>query len=265
MQEGQLSLKEAARKLSINYSTAKTIVQIFRKERRISKKPKHMCVTKKSLRREEFLERALSKRRVQRAIAKILRSELKRFKRRKTRKKLPKDIAPISERRTLAATGQMMEDGRTRGFPRVESAGQMEVFPDRVAGPGAGQTTCGVSANVGQRLPKRRVFYVNSALAIEERYKEKIDYNNLVLLKHKCEEQFQVELLAAPCTGGIRDSAHKATKTPISSFEVDSIKLPELPPYNFVPSRRESVPEDSEIVFDFTQYSTMIMASIRER
>eukprot|EP00826_Nyctotherus_ovalis_P045088 TRINITY_DN493_c0_g2_i3.p1 TRINITY_DN493_c0_g2~~TRINITY_DN493_c0_g2_i3.p1 ORF type:complete len:160 (-),score=15.80 TRINITY_DN493_c0_g2_i3:181-660(-) len=159
----------------------------------------------------------------------------------------------------------MIENARVRGFPRVESAGQIVLFPNRAPGPKAGQVTCGVSVNVKRKLPKRKLFYVNSSLAIEERYKEKIDYNNLVSLKQKCEEQFRVESLLVPRTNEIKENAHKATKTPISNFEVDSIKLLELPPYNFVSPRRESVPEDSETVFDFTQYSTMIMASIRER
>jgi len=51
--------KEAAEELKINYSTAKTIVQTFRREKRVAKKPKHCTETKKAIKHERLLRKLL--------------------------------------------------------------------------------------------------------------------------------------------------------------------------------------------------------------
>jgi len=53
-------LKEIASKLGINYSSAKTIVQTFRKERRFTKKEKKQINTINSMKKQKILQKALN-------------------------------------------------------------------------------------------------------------------------------------------------------------------------------------------------------------
>ncbi len=70
-----MKLKVAADELGIIYSTAKTIWQTFKKERRIAKRPKRSIGTKKSAKHEEHLYSVLDKSRVPALLEKVLQAE----------------------------------------------------------------------------------------------------------------------------------------------------------------------------------------------
>lgn len=179
MQQKDTTLKEAAEKLDINYSTAKTIVQTYRKENRISKKPKHIKETKKSIRREEFLIRVLTQAKLAKLLPRIMQTEFKPPK----KKKSLKPSQPNSEARTLAATGQPQDNPSFKGFHRIESAGQIQIMESEVEGPKPGQVSRAVTADVPQSA-KKDVFHVRC-----ERTEEVLECKNLVLPTLKEKEQ----------------------------------------------------------------------------
>lgn len=165
MNNERITLKEAAEKLNINYSTAKTIVQTYRKENRISKKPKHTIITKKSIKREQFLSRVLTPTKLAKTISKIISTECGSNKKRKSLK-----VTPISEARTLAATAQANENPIAKGFHRIESAGQMQLL-EAEEGPKPGQVTRAVVVDIPQSL-KKDIFHVHSEDKSEEKLKK---------------------------------------------------------------------------------------------
>jgi len=167
-------LKNAAEKLNINYSTAKTIVQTYRKENRISKRPKHAITTKKSLKREQFLSRVLAPTKLAKIMSKIEFAECKLKKKRKSLKST-KEI--ISEACTLAATGQAVENPIKKAFHRIESAGQIQLLETEKEGPKPGQVTRAVFADIPLNL-KRDIFYVHSECKSEEELKKLISYED---------------------------------------------------------------------------------------
>lgn len=166
MNQENVTLKEAAEKLDINYSTAKTIVQTYRKENRISKKPKHTIATQKSLKREMFLSRVLTQRNLAKLMSRIISTEFKIVKRRKTSKEKV-SLQAISDARTLAGTGQAIENPTLRGIPRVESAGQIQLFENEVEGPKVGQVTRAVFTETPLHH-KKNIFSVHSESKIQE-------------------------------------------------------------------------------------------------
>jgi hypothetical protein len=153
-----MTLKEAAEILDVNYSTAKTIVQTYRKENRISKKPKHAVRTKKSLKRELFIARVLTQKNLTRLMTRIIAAESKVSK---TRKSIKGSLQGNSEAQTLAATGQTMENIAFKSFPRVESAGQIQLFELEKEGPKPGQVSRAISADIQQHI-KKNIFHVHS-------------------------------------------------------------------------------------------------------
>eukprot|EP00826_Nyctotherus_ovalis_P008787 TRINITY_DN12286_c0_g1_i23.p1 TRINITY_DN12286_c0_g1~~TRINITY_DN12286_c0_g1_i23.p1 ORF type:complete len:176 (+),score=68.79 TRINITY_DN12286_c0_g1_i23:639-1166(+) len=90
-------------------------------------------------------------------MSRILGTELN-LKRRKLCK--IRSLQAISEARTLAATGQAQEIPTSRSFPRVESAGQMQLLEAEKEGPKPGQVTRAVAADMPLSL-KKDVFYVH--------------------------------------------------------------------------------------------------------
>ena len=243
-------MKKAAEDLDVNYSTAKTIIQIFRKEKRIARKPKHLIVTKKSLRREKFLKKMTNPYRIKKVMAKVIKAELKKSKKKKS--SINKDLFQISEAKTLAVTNQMEEN--VRRFPRIESAGQMVIFADMVFGPKAGQMTKGTLTNIQPIEPKTKLFHINIS---EECYRGKINYNDLLLLKNICKQQVDPSLNSYGIDIDVSESK-KGFKS-----EVKTNKLPVLPvdfPVSSYMKRGNRVEEKSEIFFDFTQYAAMIVA-----
>lgn len=211
-------------------------------------------VTQKSLKRERFFEKMLSKSKVQRVIARVIKAESKCSKRKSTIKETKSQSNPFpnSEVKTLAATSQAVEN--VKRLPRIESAGQMILFDDKTSGPKIGQVTRGISANIEYKPPKRKLFHINTNLITEELYKEKINYNDSIKLKNKSEFK----------DSPIIPQINEIKSNILPKLEVRIGKLPKLLVCNLLPvpvSHRKSMLEKSEMFFDFTQYNAMIMAS----
>eukprot|EP00826_Nyctotherus_ovalis_P048765 TRINITY_DN577_c0_g1_i1.p2 TRINITY_DN577_c0_g1~~TRINITY_DN577_c0_g1_i1.p2 ORF type:complete len:228 (+),score=44.91 TRINITY_DN577_c0_g1_i1:151-834(+) len=173
LQQNNVTLREAADRLGMNYSTAKTIVQTFRREKRVAKKPKRLAATKKSIEKERFLTHFLNKFKVKALLSGIIRTELEAQKTSKHTHKL------LAETSTAIASSQGYVPSIRKTLPRVESAGEMLLVGLEEEGPCAGQTSRGVSANM-ELTHKRPVFFVIADNNIEEEYKKKLDYSNPV-------------------------------------------------------------------------------------
>jgi len=91
-------------------------------------------------------------------MARIVSAESKVSKRRKSNKSC---LQGNSEAQTLAGTGQAVENTVFKAFPRVESAGQMQLFEVEKKGPKPGQVSRAISINI-QQYPKKNIFYVHS-------------------------------------------------------------------------------------------------------
>lgn len=172
-------MREAADQLDINYSTAKTIVQTFRKEKRVAKKPKRLITTKKSIEKERSLVQFLSQFKVKSLMSSVIKTEL-------ALKKKSQDVA-ISEAPTLGSITRTntLQSNLHKALPRVESAGDMLLFGLDEDGPYAGQMSRGISVNMDQAVQKRPIFFVMIETDVEEEYKKSLDYSNLVLLRNK--------------------------------------------------------------------------------
>lgn len=226
-------------------------MQTFRREKRISKKPKHAVETKKSLKRENFLSQILTHTRLTKVIQRILATEFKSGKRRRSSKgKLSRSPQAISDAQTLAATGQAMENLGFKGFPRIESAGQMQLFEVEKEGPKPGQVTRAVSADIPQ-VQRKDIFYVHYETKTEEELKHTIDYNDLLVLKSKAEGQ------AKSCVSKEQCPPLEDTKQNKSSNKTSSAFTVVLP-------KSEEVTEP-KLEFDFREYGKMIMRSICDR
>ena len=110
-----MTLKQAADKLGINYSTAKTIVQTFRKEKRVAKMPKRSMETKKGLKKGNFLKRFLNVCKTKCLMSIIIEAQVNFGQTRSSQ---------LSE--TLI-TGNSLQQ-ITAAFPRIESTEQMTLF-----------------------------------------------------------------------------------------------------------------------------------------
>ena len=180
MEAKNITLKDAANKLKINYSTAKTIVQTFRKERRILKKPRFAIKTVKAIKHQKLIIKALTKPKIKRIIRSIIKSEIL-FKTKE------KNIGKINlpEGATMN-TAQTIENPISKRFHRIESAGQMILFESEISGPKCGQITRSVSTI---DLPKalRSIFYIKNDP--DEEYERLISENDKAKTIIKKEEK----------------------------------------------------------------------------
>ena len=173
-------MKEAANHLEINYSTAKTIVQTFRKENRVTKNPKRQTTTKRSIEKERFLLQFLSQLKVKKLMASIVKAELE------VKKELPDIQKAASEARTLGSFSKPNPLSNShKSLPRVESAGEMLLFELEEEGPYPGQISRGILVNMDMIVHKRPIFFVLADTNLEEEYKQQLDYSNPVLLRNR--------------------------------------------------------------------------------
>eukprot|EP00826_Nyctotherus_ovalis_P048007 TRINITY_DN5615_c0_g2_i15.p1 TRINITY_DN5615_c0_g2~~TRINITY_DN5615_c0_g2_i15.p1 ORF type:complete len:204 (-),score=55.70 TRINITY_DN5615_c0_g2_i15:297-908(-) len=164
----------------MNYSTAKTIIQTFRRERRITKKSKHMLETKKAAKREHFLVRFLTKTKLECLVTSILSEELVARE-----ENLGREDHCTSEVLTAPAV-RSVGSSKEKLLPRVESAAQMVLFEEAEEGPGSGQMTRAISVSPHEiEEHKHDLFYVYSDTDPEMKYKDKIDYSDPLLLRSK--------------------------------------------------------------------------------
>jgi len=236
-------LKKAASELNINYSTAKTIVQTYRRENRITKRPKYMAETKKTLRRERLLAKMLVQKRVRKLTTLILKTALNQSK----KKKKNKERTGISEVRTLPVTAQTNENPISKGFPRVESAGQIVFFESETLGPKCGQMSRGVMVNREAGITKKKIFYVHYKNNSEEEFKESI--NDPILQKH--EPEGKRDLVPSINQQKVDTSFRNTLQTCGSAF-------------TFINKKSHDV-TDNHLTFNFHLYATMIMDSAYQR
>ena len=166
-----MTLKQAADKLGINYSTAKTIVQTFRKEKRVAKMPKRSMETKKGLKKGNFLKRFLNVCKTKCLMSIIIEAQVNFGQTRSSQ---------LSE--TLI-TGNSLQQ-ITAAFPRIESTEQMTLF-EVEEGPCNGQISRGIFTNIESIVQKKEVFFIFDEIELENKYKNEIDYSNPVWLRAK--------------------------------------------------------------------------------
>ncbi len=202
MQQDGKTLKESADLLAINYSTAKTIVQTFRRERRIAKKPKRFVETRKAIQKEKFLERTLVKHHVAALVAQALQDEL--FLAGVDEKKLAEESKEVSAAANTKETGDVEEGSATlgphKGIPRVYSAPQMVLVQAEEEGPKEGQVSRAVGVREDMLLPasRKEVFYVYPESSLDEEYKNKINYDDPVELRTKLRSPNETPELKTP-------------------------------------------------------------------
>lgn len=233
-------MREAADHLNINYSTAKTIVQTFRKEKRVTKKPKRQIITKKSIEKEKLLVQFLSQFKVKNLMANIVKAELEVKKENQDTQKA------ISEAPTLGSFSKPNPLSNIhKSLPRVESAGEMLLFELEEEGPYAGQMTRGVSANMDMITYKRPIFFISVESDLEEEYKQQIDYSNPVLLRNKqrieTKEHTSIKTLEQADERMISFDFHEYGKRILADAESEGFeckseerKLPAPKPINYV-------------------------------
>jgi len=239
-------LKQVADELAINYSTAKTIVQTFRKERRITKKPKRSLETKKAIKRERYLSKCLTQSKVARIISRIMEDELIAIANDVKCTKQSEPQSPIAEVSTAIATSPPSgaESPPTKTFPRITSANQMVLFPNEEEGPRPGQVTRAVATEYSYfPVSKKDIFYVYSEINPEEEYRDRVDYANPVVLRAKTSIR---ETEGAPIA-----------KLPLISALASKSAF--APPTQFAHS------EPQEATLFFTEYSLKIIMNSFER
>lgn len=159
--------------LRMNYSTAKTIIQTFRREKRIAKRSKHMLESKKATKKNNFLIRFLSKRKVDSLIDMILREE----------QIISKKESIKEEHHVLeVATAPIIKTSNSP--PRINTVDQVLLFADAEEGPRHGQVSRAVFVNREKEM-KHDLFFVVSDIDPDAKYKKRIDYKDPLLLRHK--------------------------------------------------------------------------------
>lgn len=150
-----------------------------------------MLETKKSIKKNHFIMRFLTKSKVDSLIVSILSEETNTV----GNKSVVKSYGGVEEAglaEALTSSPVRIVDP-TKALPRIESAEQMVLFEEVEEGPGDGRTTRAVSINLtSEDLHKKDVFYIYSDTDPEKKYKEKINYSDPILLKAKCIEKGNV-------------------------------------------------------------------------
>jgi hypothetical protein len=225
LQQEKISLKEAAKELSINYSTAKTIVQTFRREKRIAKKPKRQVETKQAKKRERALCRKLSANKVNTIVEMILENEAGIGL---TTKKCNEPKEEIKDASTLPTNQPKEPENPLKHQNNFGSSPDFTIFQEKEDGPKEDQISRGVGTHNDLILlqPKKPIFYTYSNKNMEDEYKEKIDYSNLVIFRSK-EAEFNEEIELLPSSNVFPEVGEKKPRS------MTSITEDEKPFFNF--------------------------------
>lgn len=241
-----MSLKKAAVALNVNYSTAKTILQTFKKKNRITKQPKHMAGTKKVAKHEQLLVKMLRQKRVKKLMGTILKAALKQPGNKKltTNQKLSQRNVN-SQSKTLPNMVQPMPNSTSNGFHRIESAGQMILFEAETPGPKCGQMSRGVMTEV--KVVKKDLFYVYYSFSYDD-FKTRVHNNKPSTLIKQLSPIIQKNL---PST----NKTHELFRGDLRNHEsvLDTM------------NHRNITPENNNSSFDFHQYGPMIIANAYQR
>lgn len=200
-----MSLREASAKLGINYSTAKTIVQTFRREKRIAKMPKKQHGTKKALKKERMLRRVLTNRSLSKILTHILNDEISSSK----KKQQDQDTNIQRKDTSTFPTGYVeipqIQSKENKEFPRILSANQIMTFAVEEEGPKKNQISRCIDTPQDLPIPifKKDIFYIFAENNAEEEYRANLDYSNLLVLKTKPKLMESEEKL--PCLNPAND------------------------------------------------------------
>lgn len=137
--------------------------------------------SKKSIRKENFLDRFLNQYRIKSIMSTILNIE----------SSLKKDEEIIRKVSLEASTVVPLVGSNFR--PRIESASQITSFELEECGPCEGQMSRSVSVNLN--CSKRPLFYVISESDFEDEYKKKVNYDDPLLLKNHYDGKLKEHLL----------------------------------------------------------------------
>lgn len=180
-------MKQAADALGINYSTAKTIVQTFRREHRIAKKPKRSLETKRAMRRERHLLKALAKSRIAKILSQIISSETSCpdtcLKARDQPHPPPCEVSMSVS--TAAVLPPSATSASITNFHRDTSAAQLMLLLNPEKAVPKEMVSIGTNVDTG----KKDIFYVFTEDNPEEEYKRKVDYKDPVTLRVKPREE----------------------------------------------------------------------------
>lgn len=147
--------------MSINYSTAKTIIQTFRRDKRISKQPNTLLETKKSIKHENFIGRFLNPHKVGLLLSAIIDTE-----------KRPKPPIKFMPELDIEISPLLNASSNEENTPRII---EINKFPKKV--------DCGVTANLGLKEIKKDIFFLDNRKNAEDEYLGQIDYNDNIYLR----------------------------------------------------------------------------------
>ncbi len=251
-------MKDAAAALNINYSTAKTIVQTFRRERRVTRKRKQTLETKKGLKREHHLQATLSHCKLANIFLRILQNETANDP--TTCKAVHAEAlnAPGTTIPTASGTPEATPEDATplktgnKAMTRAHSAAEMCLVSEEEKGPKPGDMSRPTQTG-GESFPpqsQKPVFVIYTESNPEDQFKDQIDYRNLVRLRTKKESPVPVQvpdaklppltaalalalaLCSHGCTGGSRELPPLETFPTFNfAFYTQSIWTQALCPY----------------------------------
>lgn len=182
-----MNLKQAASELNINYSTAKTIVQTFRQEHRISKISKKASITKRGLKRELRLIRALKKSKIRRLMSHIISMEIS---------DTDNDLNPKTMKIAHDESIDMDLLNRStiiKTFSRIMSSDQLMLPSMEEMGPREGYISQGTITEDRELIRKKDIFQIKENL--EEEYKKSLDYKDLIITRAKPNSKEEIEVI----------------------------------------------------------------------
>ena len=189
-------MKKAADELKINYSTAKTIVQKFRNEGKITRNLQRKVITKKSINHERSIAKVLSIAEVNRITEAILNEEFDRNYESDTVSKSPYFIHQRVNSKTMTAEKKNLEE-----------------YEEEI-GPMVGQISCGIMTNTG----KKDIFIVQCDS--DEEHKIMSSYgikpeSNPTIKKNNVEKSLSIE--TTPISPENELSAYEKSLSPFPS------------------------------------------------
>jgi hypothetical protein len=258
MQQGAKNLKMAAEELNINYSTAKTILQTFKCQKRFAKKPKRSLTSLRSRKREGYLRRTLLPRVMPDIFLNIFADELRpekcadladslqaggrkhlklSFAATPTPTPTPMSRAPLALPVPMTSPGPRGSAGMVRS-PLEEKVVQSEFVEP---GPRAGQVSRGT--DVPWELPfaveTKDAFYIYSIDGPEAPFKHKVDYTTPMQIRRR----------------------HKRTTSELAPLPLlPPLELPSTELSDVKGSANVSLPNESPLCcpFDFSLYKAAI-------
>ena len=168
MKEGKQNLREIATVLNLNYSTAKTILQTFRKEKRIAKRPRCFVETKNAIKHERNITSFLTKNKVYDLMNEVLLTEYN-----------PVENNDAFHKKSLDGCSDSQSSMQTHpeSLKKINSSSQ---FPSSNKEEKGKYVSIGVTVNMVDTTFRRDIFFVYSDVDPDEFYKGKINYDDFL-------------------------------------------------------------------------------------